>query len=282
MFEKLLIAARNKPALKKINRALSRTSRQMRRYVTNIKFHQFEPGLVHVKNAFTTKESQNMVNSIHDLGQEREEGFYIIDDKGNKTLNTTDFRGRMYRVVRKLPSIFTETHQQLLTSVNKIDPTIEVVSPTHAIILHYEYVDKDPFEYIPFHSDTMPVDGEGRYPFISYSFGCSANFLITYGPPNLAQNHPKHNPKNLMHSIQLEHNDAVVFGGPSRYRWHGIYSMKKNNVPNNFPYKYCRYAVTLRHTPELFGREKEFKSRRVEELGKANNLYNLRDMLKHR
>lgn len=269
--------------IRKVAHKLRSHIRLMRRYTFTLSIKVLEPGLVHIKNAFSPKESEEIVQSIYELGEQGQSGFYRMENE-RRVLNSEEHRGRMYKAVSELPEVFSETQQRILKAVVAVDPTLHFAKATHAIILDYRTQEIDPYEYIPYHSDSMPVDGTGRDPFMSYTFGDSCIFSITYGPPQVSQKHPKHQPKNEMHRIELKHNDIIVMGGACRYRWHGIYHMYKGkNLPHFFQKRSGRrYAVTLRPTPELIGREEEFQTRSVKELGKINNLYNLKDMLRRR
>ena len=69
-------------------------------------------------------------------------------------------------------------------------------------------------------------------PVVSLSFGATAQFMI--GGPS------RSDPTRV---IQLEHGDALVFGGDARLAYHGIKPLKSDS---NQPYGAERYCLTFR------------------------------------
>ena len=71
-----------------------------------------------------------------------------------------------------------------------------------------------------------------RQPIVSISLGLECVFLLG----GLERTEP-------VKRILLEHGDVIVWGGPSRMRFHGVLPLKPGHDPLTGPY---RYNLTLR------------------------------------
>jgi len=72
-----------------------------------------------------------------------------------------------------------------------------------------------------------------------------------------------------------------LFGGASRFIYHGIYEMFPDTSPSFLPLTAGRINITCRYTPHLLGREMEFATVPADELKKRdpsnNPFYNLKN-----
>lgn len=205
--------------------------------------------------------------------------FWCTDFQGNQVLNSTDYRGRIYKPVASIPHVMQNASEQTLHLAAGIDKTLQVVNMTHLINLFYKPEIPAPTKgYIPWHQDNGENDGEKDHPVLSFSIGDACDFLVTHSRPKISHHHPLTNPLNLAHRITLESGDALIFSGQSRMIWHAIYHISPNTTPPYLPFQTGRMNYTFRHTPLLINEEARFATVRADALPKDNQFFNLSKM----
>lgn len=117
--------------------------------------------------------------------------------------------------------------------------------PTHLLFLKYVDVAK-----IGMHRDDGENDGVGLSPVISFSVGNACKFMY----------HCYDDGKKKMRSVRLNSGDAILFGGRSRYMLHAVPHIYQHTAPKPIEALIgnARLNMTLRHAPNIIGRESEF------------------------
>jgi len=109
---------------------------------------------------------------------------------------------------------------------------------------------------ICWHRDIYENDGKSDHPVVNLCIGASCKFAF------------KHNENDDERSVILTNGDVLLFGGPCRFMMHSVLEVYLHDCPNWMkmttltPY---RLSFTFRDSPEVCGREKEFKYFRVKE-----------------
>lgn len=241
---------------------------------------KYEPGLVLLKSALVFGAETLLALAAMQKGKAPENGFYRKDKDGKTmVLNSRPYRGRMYCAVEQFEPNLKLLCKKVLEQAAEHDPALKVVEPTHLIALIYKTLDNPPPEgYMPWHRDNGDNDGIEKAPVISISVGDSCDFLVCHEKPQINRERPITNPVNLAHRILFESGDILIFGGRCRNIWHSIYQIHPNTSPDLALIKGGRLNFTLRFTPELKGREKEFATVPADQLAKDNQLYKLSKM----
>ena len=208
-------------------------------------------------------------NILLEMGKRPEGGFWETNfNNGALELNSQAYRGRFFASVSSCDPLIAKLCQQNLKIAKEVDPTLKVVDaasqpvgPTHLIALLYQTLALPPQAgYIPWHQDNGENDGEAGFPVISISLGETCDFLINHKKPRGTLS----NPSNLAHRVKLKSGDIIIFGNNEskcRHIWHAIYTIENGTAPEFLSFlKGYRLNATLRHTPQLYGREDEFKT----------------------
>lgn len=207
-----------------------------------------EPGLYHIKNAFTLQEQVELTRHAMAMGNDKENGFYNEDGK----LNCIN-RGRIYDKLTAFPEPLRNVSDRLMNIMTGHDPSFKTVKPTHGIALFYP-----PKAFIPWHQDNGDNDGIGEEYVFSLSLGYPCDFLICHGKPEIDSKHPLSNPRNLAHRVRLNTGDGFAFGRKKgRKIWHAILEIFPT-CPKELFFLKGRLSFTYRPTPHLFGLEKLF------------------------
>lgn len=258
------------------------TTRVPRRCTSSLapRIIKYEPGLVLFKSALAFGAETMLALAAMQKGKVPENGFYRKDKDGKTmVLNSRPYRGRMYCAVDQFEPDLTPLCKKILEQAAEHDPELKVVEPTHLIALIYKTLDNPPPEgYMPWHRDNGDNDGIDKAPVISISVGDSCDFLVCHEKPKISQDRPIINPVNLAHRILFESGDVLIFGGASRNIYHAIYQIHPNTSPDLALIKGGRLNFTLRYTPNLKGREKEFATVPAEQLAKDSPFYKLSKM----
>lgn len=222
---------------------------QLRSLATKtLRSDRYAPGLFSISNALNKSQQKLITDACYKVG--------IMEDR---LIYNVPYRGRMYCALNSLPKPVTDIFYNNLATFSEVDPTLKFKVPTHAIVLHYKPECKiEGKSYIPWHQDNGDNDGQLDYPVLSYNFGDACEFLVCNEKPRLGKQLDPAHPDNLAHSIRLNSGDILFFGGSSRRIWHSVYTLYPGTAPSDFAFGAGRLNITLRYTPELFGREQEF------------------------
>ena len=138
------------------------------------------------------------------------------------------------------------------------DATMPDGAATHLLLVRY-----DGTKGISGHVDDALVDGDDDAPIVSINLGNKATFKYAELPWNrfLGVSQAAHG----VGQVEMQHGDAIVWGGPARHLWHEVVGVQ----PGTAPASVCqivgrpsgtRLNLTFRATPKLRGREREFQT----------------------
>jgi len=195
-----------------------------------------EPGLVHISGALTETEQECLARVALEEGEQRG-GLY---ESGQ--LNSTRTRGRIYDTMERFPNSMQELCAKQLARARGADPAMAAMVPTHLLLLTYA-TEKG----VGFHRDNSENDGAGEFPVVSFSIGNSSVFVLK---------HERHGPET---KLWLASGDAVLFG-PFRQMLHAVTEVHPHTAPSWLPAPFLNAPLnfTIRHAPEILGRETEF------------------------
>lgn len=142
-----------------------------------------------------------------------------------------------------------------------LSATQQAVAYTHYIALHYAESTESP--RIPWHQDNGENDGEDDAPIVSLSVGDSCCFQVSQNKPKIGE---------AATELLLESGDALIWHASARGLWHSVSTVHSGSSP--LASLVGRYNFTLRYTPHLFGREREFL-KISDGLPKENKFYKL-------
>mmetsp|Transcript_33474 Transcript_33474/g.50497 ORF Transcript_33474/g.50497 Transcript_33474/m.50497 type:complete len:143 (+) Transcript_33474:3-431(+) len=103
------------------------------------------------------------------------------------------------------------------------------------------------------HRDIYENDGSSDHPVVNLCVGASCLFGF---------NHSESDPERV---IQLNSGDVLLFGGPCRLIRHAVHEVLLDEVPSWMKDSPLRLSITFRDSPEVLGREEEFKYFRVKD-----------------
>ena len=138
------------------------------------------------------------------------------------------------------------------------DATMPDGAATHLLLVRY-----DGTKGISGHVDDALVDGDDDAPIVSINLGNKATFKYAEQPWNrfLGVDQATHG----VRQVEMQHGDAIVWGGPARHLWHEVVGVQPGTAPDSI-LEYCgrpsgtRLNLTFRATPKLRGREAEFQT----------------------
>ena len=145
-----------------------------------------------------------------------------------------------------------------LALAQRADATMPDGAATHLLLVRY-----DGTKGISGHVDDALVDGDDDAPIVSINLGNKATFKYAEQPWNrfLGVDQATHG----VRQVEMQHGDAIVWGGPARHLWHEVVGVQPGTAPDSI-LKYCgrpsgtRLNLTFRATPKLRGREAEFQT----------------------
>jgi len=202
------------------------------------------PGLVLIKGGLKKETQQYLCEFALKTGNQKENGFWVTLSTGEKVLNNTPKRGRLYNAIGKYSEYETLVSlcNESVKAAQSKDSKMPEQNPTHLLLLYYTG-----FEGMCWHRDTDPNDGDNDHPVVSFSIGNSCDF----GYKLLLQ------PQS---SIRLDSGDILLFGGPNRLIEHSVLNIHENTSPDFLPdLKGVRLNFTFRDVPKLIGKEMDWK-----------------------
>lgn len=205
-----------------------------------------EPGLVIIRNFLSERECKHVAQHAMTLGKQGEDGFYTTNQQGEKLLNTGEDRGRIYDSVQRFKGVLDYCNRAVkaATEVDKDMPNMEC---THVLLNMYTSS-----EGLVWHRDIYENDGIGDFPIVNLCVGATCVFGF------------RHKETDPLRTIRLRSGDVLLFGGPCRLIEHAVLEVDLGDCPDWMETP-CRFSYTFRHSPEVIGREAEFKYFRVNE-----------------
>lgn len=178
----------------------------------------------------------------------------------------TPTRGRVYDAIESYARGLHEDDgaalallgTRALALAQRADAAMPDGAATHLLLVRY-----DGTKGIAGHVDDALVDGDDDAPIVSINLGNAATFKYAELPWNrfLGVDQATHG----VRKVEMQHGDAIVWGGPARYLWHEVVGVQ----PGTAPASICeltgrplgtRLNLTFRATPKLRGREGEFQT----------------------
>ena len=223
--------------------------------------HVLEPGLVVIRNFLDDKTCEDIAKQAYEWGEQGEDGFYTKKSSSSsseeeeeaqreRTLNTGEKgRGRIYDAITRFPSQFGTYHKSALTMARNFDTQMPNGNCTHVILNMYTNSDG-----LVWHRDIYENDGIGLNPIVNVCVGASCIFGL------------QHEDTDPQSTIKLSNGDCIIFGGPCRYIKHAVLDVDLDDCPIWMKEKYTpvRFSFTFRDSPNIIGREHEFKYFNVE------------------
>ncbi|CAB9503087.1 Inherit from KOG: AlkB, alkylation repair homolog 1 (E. coli) [Seminavis robusta] len=204
------------------------------------------PGLVVVRRISSRASEEAIVAKFLEIGNHPTDGFYETDADGNRKLNSTLTRGRIYRELAfygdEATDWILEHCAKAVRLARAADPAMPAMVPDHALLLYYSTN-----RGIKEHRDVGANDGEGDAPIVSFNFGKSVVYRVRMS---------KEEEKTDVH---LDPGDVILFGGPARMIYHSVKICRDSSSP--YPKLLPdRMNLTLRYAPSILGREEEFRT----------------------
>jgi len=209
-----------------------------------------EPGLVIIRNFITDEECRRIAHMARVIGGNGEDGFFTLCPKsGNQVLNTGESRGRIYdKASRFLPLEVLQYSTDAVALACQVDATMPNMDCTHVMLNMYTTS-----EGLVWHRDIYENDGKSDHPVVNMSIGATCVFGF------------KHEDTDEERTVELRSGDMILFGGRCRLIKHAVLSINLEDCPKWMKEDPCRFSFTFRDSPEVIGRENEFKYFRVKE-----------------
>jgi alkylated DNA repair dioxygenase AlkB len=207
-----------------------------------------EPGLVVIRNLVDDQGCQRLANEALKMGEQGENGFYSSSAENRvsttkKVLNTGEKgRGRIYDAVTRFPSFITQHCNRAVSMACKSDEAMPGMDCTHVLLNMYTNRDG-----LCWHRDIYENDGTSDHPVVNLCVGATCVFGY------------KHNDDDPDQSVRLRSGDCLLFGGRCRLVKHAILDIDLDDCPEWMAHNPVRFSFTFRDSPEVLGREEEFK-----------------------
>ena len=206
-----------------------------------------EPGLVVIRNFADEDECMRLAEMAHGWGELGEDGFYTIDGSGMKKLNTGESRGRIYDAATRFPPDVIIHSDRAVNMARLHDAAMPEMTCTHLLLNMYTDA-----AGLVWHRDIYENDGSSDHPVVNLCVGASCRFGV------------KHADSDPERVLVLHSGDCLLFGGPCRLIKHAVLEVLLDDCPAWMD-EPVRFSFTFRDSPEVLGREDEFKYFRVKE-----------------
>jgi len=226
-----------------------------------------ETGLVLLRNFVSNEDQQRLAHVAIEMGQRGEDGFYTQAtapttttktttaegsknhcQNGHMVLNTGEQRGRIYDAATRFPSFAIDHCNRAVQVARNADLGIPEMECTHVLLNMYTSS-----EGLIWHRDIYENDGKSDHPVVNLCIGASCRFGL------------KHNDEDEEQVLVLRSGDVLLFGGPCRLIKHAVLEVILEERPIWMTDLPLRFSFTFRDSPEVLGREHEFKYFKVKE-----------------
>ena len=208
-----------------------------------------EPGLVLIRNFVSDEECQRLADTALRMGEEGEAGFYTSTGEGSKVLNTGEKgRGRIYDDATRFGTNVTDHCSQAVEMAKAVDPAMPEMTCTHVLANLYTNSDG-----LVWHRDIYENDGTSDHPVVNLCVGASCRFGY------------KHQDEDPDQEVILRSGDCLIFGGRCRLMKHAVLDVMLDDCPEWMKDSPFRLSFTFRDSPEVLGREEEFKYFKVKD-----------------
>jgi len=212
-----------------------------------------QPGLVLIPNFISETQQRNLAIQAIAMGESNNgstTGFFETDPiTGRRVMNAENGRGRIYDAATKFPKGTICHSTDAVQIARDVDPAMPEMNCTHLLLNMYTSN-----AGLIWHRDIYENDGKSDHPVVNVCVGASCKFGV-----RLDNGEEK--------VLALHSGDCLVFGGPSRAIEHAVLEVNLDDTPNWMDkiMKPCRFSFTFRDSPEVIGREEEFKFFKVAE-----------------
>jgi len=223
-----------------------------------MKIQVIEPGLVLLRQFVSAEECERIAVMAQQWGcveSSGEDGFYTSTESGERVLNTGEARGRIYDAATRFPPTLIEPCVAAVHEACRADPVMPSMTCTHLLLNMYTTSDG-----LVWHRDIYENDGTSDHPVVNLSLGATGVFGF------------RHEETDEARTVRLESGDVLLFGGPCRWIQHAVLEIDLDDCPDwmkggegQWQGPPCRFSFTYRDSPEVLGREHEFKYFRVKE-----------------
>lgn len=222
-------------------------------FLENENVEVIEPGLVVLRRFVDDGECRRiarMAKAMGSGGDRDEDGFYAAcPASGRRILNTGERRGRIYdRAARFAPLGVLHHAVAAVTAARRADPAMPPMTCSHVLLNMYVSA-----EGLAWHRDIYENDGRSDHPVVNLSVGAACVFGF------------KHDDADEERTVELRSGDVLLFGGRCRLIKHAVLGVNLQDCPAWMAEDPCRFSFTFRDSPEVLGREDEFKYFRVQE-----------------
>lgn len=202
-----------------------------------------EPGLVVIRNLVDDQGCQLLAKAAMEMGKDGEAGFYTSSPDGIKILNTGEKgRGRIYDAATRFPSFVVDHCISAVFQACQSDKTMPSMKCTHVLLNMYTNRDG-----LVWHRDIYENDGTSDHPVVNLCVGATCKFGYKHGDGD---------PENV---ITLRSGDCLLFGGRCRLVKHAVLDIDLEDCPEWMICNPVRFSFTFRDSPEVLGREEEFR-----------------------
>ena len=206
---------------------------------------RLEPGLVLIHGLVDDEECQKLAQSAMRMGTEGKDGFFT----STGDLNTGEAgRGRIYDCATRFPSFVVSHCDRAVEMARHSDSAMPKMNCTHVILNMYTNSDG-----LVWHRDIYENDGRSDHPVVNLCVGASCSFGY------------KHHDEDEEQVITLRSGDCLLFGGRFRLIKHAVLHVDLEDCPEWMIDNPVRFSFTFRDSPEVLGREDEFKYFRVDD-----------------
>ena len=206
-----------------------------------------EPGLVVLRQIVDDEGCERLARAAFEMGSQNhgDDGFYMSMGE----LNTGDAgRGRIYDAASRFPSFVVDHCSHSVQLARERDSAMPEMDCTHVLL--NMYTNSDGFTW---HRDIYENDGRSDHTVVNLCVGASCSFGY------------KHKDEDEAKILTLRSGDCILFGGPCRLIKHSVLNVDLNDCPAWMKDQSVRFSFTFRDSPEVLGREHEFKYFRVSE-----------------
>lgn len=208
-----------------------------------------EPGMVLIRNFLPDDDCRKLADMASQWGEQGEDGFFTKTENGSKALNTGDAgRGRIYDNIKRFPPKVVGYCNQAVSMATEADTEMPNMVCTHLLLNMYTSSNG-----LVWHRDIYENDGKSDHPVVNLCVGASCRFGI------------KHEDDDPERVITLCSGDCLLFGGPCRLIKHAVLEVLLDQCPQWMAQSPKRFSFTFRDSPEVLGREHEFKYFKVNE-----------------
>jgi len=202
------------------------------------------PGFVIIKNALDPETQIWLANYAMKMGEDEKSGFWKSGTDGQRTLNATAGRGRIFQALYKYPDAnrIKKLCLDLVAAAQQKTTKLPSMEPTHLLLLYYATADG-----MSWHRDSDANDGDTDQPVVSISLGNSSSF--GYKPLLQKEQH-----------VLVESGDVMIWGGPQRMLEHCVHNVQLNTAPSFLPVRNARLNFTFRSAPNILGSEDRYAS----------------------